>query len=73
PAQTDTGERFLNLPEGIDPARLAHWGFGKEAAVYLYAVTRAGIHRFFHYAARRYGEIDALAQRRERRRAARPG
>ena len=73
PAQASTGERFLNLPEGIDPTRVAAWGFAKEAAVYLYACTRAGIHRFFHYTAMRYGEVEALSQRRERRKALRSG
>jgi hypothetical protein len=68
PAQTTTGERFLNLPEGIDAQTLQRWGFAKEAAVYLYVLTRAGLHRFFHYATTRYGELDALAARRERRR-----
>jgi hypothetical protein len=73
PAQTATGERFLNLPEGIDPQRLAAWGFTKEASLYFYVLTRAGLHRFYHYAASRYGELDALASRRERRRAERGG
>jgi hypothetical protein len=71
PSQTSTGDRFLNLPVGISPEHLARWGFGKEAAVYLYVLTRAGLHRCFHYAASRYGELDALAARRDRRRASR--
>jgi hypothetical protein len=71
PSQTSTGDRFLNLPLGIDPEQLARWGVGKEAAVYLYVLTRAGLHRGFHYAASRYGELDALAARRDRRRASR--
>lgn len=69
PPQTATGELFLNLPEGSDHARLAAWGFVKEASVYLYALSRAGLHRYFHYTAGRYGELDALALRRARRRA----
>jgi hypothetical protein len=69
PAQTATGERFLNLPEGIDADRLAAWGFKKEASVYLYVLTRAGLHRFFTYATHRYGEVEAMTARRERRRA----
>lgn len=68
PAQSPTGDRFLNLPEGFDPEQLESWGFVKEASLYLYVLTRAGLHRFFHYAASRYGELDALASRRERRR-----
>jgi hypothetical protein len=73
PAQASTGERFLNLPEGFDAARLEAWGFSKEAALYLYVVTRAGLHRLFHYTAMRCGEVEALTQRRERRRALRSG
>jgi hypothetical protein len=73
PPQTPTGERFLNLPQGLPAARLSAWGFRREASVYLYVLTRAGLHRFFHYAAARYGELDALsARRRGRRRAANP-
>jgi hypothetical protein len=73
PAQSQTGDRFLNLPEGFDPERLARWGFIREASLYLYVITRAGLHRFFHYAASRYGELDALAGRRERRRRGQSG
>ena len=29
PAQTATGECFLNLPEGVDHSRLQAWGFDK--------------------------------------------
>jgi hypothetical protein len=68
PAQSVTGERFVNLPEGIDAERLRAWGFEKEASVYLYVVTRAGLHRLFTYTMRRYGEVDAMTARRERRR-----
>jgi hypothetical protein len=69
PAQTATGEHFVNLPEGLDTDRLGAWGFEKEASVYLYVLTRAGLHRFFTYASHRYGEVDAMTARRERRRA----
>ena len=68
PAQTATGELFLNLPEGLDAERLHAWGFTKEASLYLYVLTRAGLHRFFHYAAGRYGELGARAKNRERKR-----
>jgi hypothetical protein len=68
PAQSATGDRFLNLPEGLDTDRLMRWGFNCEATLYLYVLTRAGLHRFFHYAAHRYGELDARAENRERRR-----
>ena len=71
PAQASTGERFLNLPPGIDPERLARWGFAREAVLNLYVVTRAGLHRLFHYTAMRCGEVEALTLRRERRKALR--
>jgi hypothetical protein len=48
---------------------LQAWSFKKEASVYLYVLTRAGLHRFLTYATNRYGEIEAMATRRERRRA----
>jgi hypothetical protein len=73
PAQAGTGERFLNVPEGLAPERLSAWGFDKEATLYLYVVTRAGLHRLFHYTAMRCGEVEALTLRRERRKALRPG
>ena len=68
PAQSATGDRFLNLPEGLDQERLQSWGFTREATLFLYVLTRAGLHRFFHYAAHRYGELDARTESRERRR-----
>jgi hypothetical protein len=70
PAQSVTDERFLNLPPGLDPHVLAAWGFVREAALHLHVLTRAGVHRFFHYTAARYGEVEAMTQRRERRREA---
>jgi hypothetical protein len=73
PPQASTGERFLNVPQGIDPVRLRAWGFGKEAELYLYVVTRAGLHRLFHYTAMRCGEVEALTLRRERRKQLRLG
>jgi hypothetical protein len=68
PAQSATGDRFINLPQGMDEERLRSWGFEREAALYLYVVTRAGLHRLFHYTAGRYGEADARAVQRMRRR-----
>jgi hypothetical protein len=64
PAQAPTGEYFLNLPEGLDSELLHSFGFNKEASLYLYTLTRAGLHRFLGYAAGRYGELDALTARR---------
>ena len=39
----------------------------------LYALTRAGLHRFLQYAASRYGELDVRAAHRERKRGRRQG
>jgi hypothetical protein len=68
-AQSATGERFLNLPVGLNAQVLGEWGFVCEAALYLYVVTRAGVHRLYHYTAARCGEVEALGLRRERKRA----
>jgi hypothetical protein len=67
-AQSPTGERFLNLPEGIDTEKLASWGFVKEADLYLYALTRAGLHRFVSFNTARYGGVEAASRRRTARR-----
>jgi len=67
PAQSTTGERFLNLPKGLSQQILAQAGFTCEAVLHLYVLNRAGLHRFLHYAAERYGELDAIAQRRRAR------
>ncbi|MDH5676183.1 MAG: hypothetical protein OEZ06_28950 [Myxococcales bacterium] len=72
PAQTATGERFLNLPQGLDRAVLETAGFTCEAGVFMYVLNRAGLHRFYHYAAVRYGELHAMAGRRARRKQQRP-
>ncbi len=68
PAQTASGERFINLAPGVDTAVLEQRGFRREAGVYLYVMNRSGLHRFFHHASTRYGELNALTQRRQRRR-----
>lgn len=67
PAQAATGERFLNLPRGLSERVLSASGFVREAELYLYVLNRAGLHRFLHYAAERYGEVDAISQRRRTR------
>jgi hypothetical protein len=67
PAQSVTGERFLNLPRGLSEPALEQAGYVREAALYLYVLNRAGLHRFLHYAAERYGEVDAVAARRRAR------
>jgi hypothetical protein len=70
PAQSATGERFLNLPPGLDEAELARQGFGREAKLRFYVLNRAGMHRYIHYNAVRYGEVEAMVLKRERRRKA---
>jgi hypothetical protein len=64
PAQSPTGQHFLNLPVGLDAEVLEAAGFQREASLYLYVLNRAGLHRFYHYAARRYGELEARSHRR---------
>ncbi len=68
PSQSATGERFLNLPPGLDEARLASLGFAREAALNFYVLNRAGLHRLFHYTAVRCGELEAMVMRRQRKR-----
>jgi len=70
PAQSITGERFLNLPPGLDAAVLARHGFACEARLRFYVLNRAGLHRLFHYTAVRWGELEAMVLRRERKRKA---
>ena len=67
PAQSATGERFLNLPKGLSERVLEQAGFAREAALHLYVLNRTGLHRFLHYAVERYGELDAVSQRRRAR------
>ena len=68
PAQSVTGQRFLNLPAGLDAETLRAFGFRREANLHLYVLNRSGLHRFFHYAASRYGELEARTRRKGVRR-----
>jgi len=68
PAQTPTGERFLNLPTGLDERVLEGRGFKRLALVEMFILNRARVHQLVQYASRRYGELDARAERRGRRR-----
>jgi hypothetical protein len=72
PAQSPTGERFLNLPAGLSLDALSAAGFAREASLRFYVLNRAGLHRLFHYTAVRCGEVEALVQKRQSRRARRP-
>lgn len=67
PAQSATGERFLNLPPNMNEAELERQGFTREARLNFYALNRAGVHRFFHYNVARYGEVEAMVMRRGRK------
>jgi hypothetical protein len=67
PAQSATGERFLNLPPNMNEAELERHGFEREARLNFYALNRAGVHRFFHYNVARYGEVEAMLMRRGRK------
>jgi hypothetical protein len=71
PAQSATGDRFLNLPPGLDEARLADAGFGREAVLNFYALNRAGLHRLFQHTVVRYGELETMVMRKQQRRRAR--
>jgi len=67
PAQTATGERFLNLPPDLDEGVLGRYGFAREAKLRFYVLNRAGLHRYIHYNAVRYGEVEAMVMKRERK------
>ncbi|HEX7479249.1 MAG TPA: hypothetical protein VF331_15695 [Polyangiales bacterium] len=68
PAQTPTGDVFVNAVEGVDAAILEEGGFVKLADVYMYTMNRAGLNRYFYYTSERYGEVDVRTQQRQQRR-----
>jgi hypothetical protein len=68
PSQSATGDRFVNIPPGFDAERLAGAGFAREAGLNFYVLNRAGMHRFFQYTAVRYGELETMVMRKQRRR-----
>lgn len=70
PAQSATGERFLNLPPDLNEAELTRQGFAREARLRFYVLNRAGLHRLFHYTAVRCGELEAMVMRRDRKKRA---
>ncbi|MBN1655066.1 MAG: hypothetical protein JXA30_14955 [Deltaproteobacteria bacterium] len=67
PAQSPLGDRFLNLPERTPKKPFIDAGFELIAPVNLYVLNRAGLQRYYYYAANRYGEMKALVQRRNQR------
>jgi hypothetical protein len=72
PAQSPVGDRFVIVPEGLFGPPLQAAGFNKLAAVYLYVLNRAGVHRYYYYTASRYGEVGARMERRKHRSSLRP-
>ena len=68
PPQTPTGDVFVNTVEEADADVLIQAGFEKLADVHMYTLNRAGLNRYFHYTADRYGEIDLRTQQRRVRR-----
>jgi hypothetical protein len=65
PAPVPGGDRFLiTLPE--TPAEIVtDAGFEKLGTIYLYVLTRAGLHSYYQYVADRYGEVRAAVTRRQ--------
>jgi hypothetical protein len=59
---------FVNTAGDVDPDVLASAGFEKLGDIYMYAMNRTGINRFFYYISDRYGEMDARTQQRQARR-----
>jgi hypothetical protein len=68
PAQTPTGDVFVNTVGAVDEALMHAAGFEKLADVYLYALNRAGLNRCYYYTSDRYGEVDARTYQRQARR-----
>jgi len=67
PAQSPSGDRFLNLTQRMPKKAFSDAGFELIAPVNLYVLNRAGLQRYYYYAASRYGEMSALVQRRNAR------
>ena len=68
PGQSPTGDVFVNTAGDVDPLVLESAGFEKLADIYMYAMNRTGINRFYYYISDRYGEMDARTQQRQARR-----
>jgi hypothetical protein len=72
PAQSPTGDRFINTVAEVDPVVLQEAGFEKLADVYMYTLNRTGLNRYFHYTTDRYGEVDLRTRQRQVRRSSIP-
>jgi hypothetical protein len=68
PAQSPTGDMFINTVEEADAAVLEEAGFEKLADVHMYTLNRAGLNRYFQYTSDRYSEVDLRTQQRRVRR-----
>jgi hypothetical protein len=68
PAQTPTGDVFINTVAEVDSQVLQDAGFEKLADVYMYTLNRSGLNRYFYYTSDRYGEVDLRTQQRRVRR-----
>jgi hypothetical protein len=67
PTYSRLGDRFVNLPQNTPKEPFIKAGFELLAPVNLYVLNRAGLQRYYYYAASRYGEMNALVQRRNAR------
>ncbi len=67
PTCSRLGDRFLNVPQNTPKEPFLKAGFELLAPVNLYVLNRAGLQRYYYYAASRYGEMNALVQRRNAR------
>ena len=68
PKQSPTGDVFVNTVGEVDETMLTSLGFEKLGDIYMYALNRTGINRFFYYMSDRYGEMDARTHQRQARR-----
>ncbi|HKP55546.1 MAG TPA: hypothetical protein VJV78_02435 [Polyangiales bacterium] len=68
PKQSPTGDTFVNTAGDIDEQLMVDAGFEKLADIYMYALNRTGINRWFYYMSDRYGEVDARTHQRQVRR-----
>jgi hypothetical protein len=68
PKQSPTGDVFVNTAGEIDEQLMLDAGFEKLADIYMYALNRTGINRWFYYMSDRYGEMDARTHQRQVRR-----
>jgi hypothetical protein len=71
PAPVPGGDRFVITLADTPGELMTDAGFEKLATVYLYVLSRSGLHRYYQYVADRYGEVHAAVTRRQATRLAR--